>query len=60
MRKIYAQWVVGDHIFGIAPLMAGCMNGAGGMIDGVEDPRSSNMSEYITVCYYTNIYYLNP
>ena len=52
--------MAGDHIFGIAPLMAGCMNGAGGMIDGVEDPRSSSMSEYITVCYCTSIYYIYP
>ena len=31
---------LGDHIFGLAPLMAGCMNGAGGMVDGVADPRN--------------------
>lgn len=40
---------IGDHIFGIAPLMAGCLNGAGGMIDGVDDPRTSRMPENISV-----------
>lgn len=30
---------LGDHIFGLLPLMASCLNGAGGTIDGIEDPR---------------------
>lgn len=30
---------LGDHIFGIVPLMCGLLNGAGGMADGAEDPR---------------------
>lgn len=29
----------GDHIFGLIPLLAGCLNGAGGTADGIEDPR---------------------
>jgi hypothetical protein len=29
----------GDHIFGLLPLMASCLNGAGGTVDWVEDPR---------------------
>ena len=30
----------GDHIFGIGPLLAGCLNGLGGMIEGVDDKRT--------------------
>ena len=30
---------VGDHIFGLLPLMASLLNGAGGTADGIEDPR---------------------
>jgi len=30
----------GDHIFGLLPLMASCMNGAGGTTEDVEDPRA--------------------
>ena len=41
---------VGDHIFGIAPLMAGCMNGAGGTVDGFVDPRE-NLPEDLDVRY---------
>lgn len=31
---------VGDHIFGLIPLLASMMNGAGGTTEGTEDPRS--------------------
>lgn len=31
--------VVGDHIFGLLPLMASLLNGSGGMADGIEEPR---------------------
>lgn len=31
--------VAGDHIFGLVPLMASLLNGAGGTADGIEDPR---------------------
>ena len=30
----------GDHIFGLLPLMASRLNGAGGTSEGVDDPRS--------------------
>ncbi|OCH88321.1 Metallo-hydrolase/oxidoreductase [Obba rivulosa] len=30
---------VGDHIFGLLPVLAGRLNGAGGMADASEDPR---------------------
>ncbi len=29
----------GDHLFGIGPLLAGCLNGMGGMVEGIEDKR---------------------
>lgn len=32
--------LTGDHIFGVKPLLASCLNGAGGTIDGTEDPRT--------------------
>lgn len=34
--------ILGDHIFGIAPLLASCLNGAGGTAEGYEDPRSQH------------------
>ncbi|KAG6911238.1 hypothetical protein DXG01_003105 [Tephrocybe rancida] len=30
----------GDHIFGLIPLLASCLNGAGGTADGADDPRA--------------------
>ena len=30
----------GDHIFGLLPLMASRLNGAGGTSEGVDDPRN--------------------
>lgn len=32
-------YLVGDHIFGLIPLMASLLNGAGGVTEGGEDPR---------------------
>lgn len=30
----------GDHIFGLLPLLASRLDGAGGMIEGVQDTRT--------------------
>jgi hypothetical protein len=30
----------GDHIFGLLALLASRLNGAGGTVDGVDDPRA--------------------
>jgi len=35
-----SQRTSGDHIFGLAPLLAARLNGAGGFAEGAEDPRS--------------------
>ena len=32
----------GDHIFGLMPLMASIANGAGGMVEDIEDPRAQS------------------
>lgn len=31
---------LGDHIFGLLPLLASRLNGAGGTADGIDDPRA--------------------
>jgi hypothetical protein len=33
----------GDHIFGLLPLLASRLNGAGGMVDETSDPRASRV-----------------
>lgn len=40
-----AHWTgrSGDHIFGLLPLLASRLNGAGGMIDEALDPRASGV-----------------
>lgn len=47
--KCLITCTIGDHIFGIGPLIAACLNGAGGMIDGVPDSRLNQQPEDITV-----------
>lgn len=40
IEKIFITHTHGDHIFGIVPLMASMLNGAGGITEGADDPRS--------------------
>ncbi|KAK7054211.1 Metallo-hydrolase oxidoreductase [Favolaschia claudopus] len=39
IEKVFITHTHGDHIFGLLPLMASMLNGAGGAADGAEDPR---------------------
>ncbi|KAF8913780.1 Metallo-hydrolase oxidoreductase [Gymnopilus junonius] len=39
VEKIFITHTHGDHIFGVIPLMASLLNGAGGVTEGSEDPR---------------------
>ena len=36
---------IGDHIFGLLPLMASIANGAGGTVEDLEDPRAQSQSD---------------
>lgn len=39
LKCLTSLWL-GDHIFGLLPLLASRLNGAGGTADGMEDPRA--------------------
>lgn len=47
---------LGDHIFGLCPLLASCMNGAGGTAEGTEDSRMQTKSTCLPVSF---IFYEN-
>jgi hypothetical protein len=40
LHKLLKILYEGDHIFGLLPLLASRLNGAGGTAEGVDDPRS--------------------
>jgi len=40
LRYHESDELLGDHIFGLLPLLASRLNGAGGTADGTEDPRA--------------------
>ncbi|KAA1473514.1 Metallo-hydrolase/oxidoreductase [Dentipellis sp. KUC8613] len=42
VEKVFITHTHGDHIFGLIPLMASRLNGAGGMVDAGEDTRAAD------------------
>jgi len=43
------QSFLGDHIFGICPLLASCLNGSGGTAEETEDSRMQTKSTCLPV-----------
>jgi hypothetical protein len=57
LLKVLTSLSEGDHIFGLLPLLASRLNGAGGTAEGVEDPRSQgNQDQQVSFsCLFHNI-----